>query len=78
MGLNMCIEERKRQCKYLDMNNDFGSKCKKIDDDKNFDIKTFQSCVYYRKNNVKVAKKKIKNYEKKIKKLRYMIDKSKE
>lgn len=77
MGLNMCIEERKRQCKYLDMDNNFGNKYKKFNEDDNFNLKTFHSCVYYRKNNVQDVKKKIKKYEKKIRKLKHIINETK-
>jgi hypothetical protein len=75
MGLNMCIEERQRQCKYLD--NHFGGFSKNVNIDKDDDLlikKAFQSCVIYRKQKNKVStKKKIKKYEKKIKELKEQL-----
>lgn len=65
----MCIEERKRQCKYID--DHFGGKSNKDETPEFLLNKTFNSCVIYRKNVNNVdTKKKIKRYEKKIEKLR--------
>ena len=66
MGLNMCIEQRQRQCKYLNLDNNFGNSVKKSEKPEDFIIgKTFQSCIIYRKqNNVVSTRKKIRKYEK--------------
>jgi hypothetical protein len=74
MGLNMCVEERKRQCKYLD--DHFGGKSNKDESPELLLNKTFGSYVLYRKdvNNVN-NKKKIRRYEKKIERLKSEFNK---
>jgi hypothetical protein len=71
MGLNMCVEERKRQCKYID--DHFGGKSNKDESPELLLNKTFGSCVLYR-NNVN-TKKKIRRYEKKIERLKSELNK---
>ena len=73
MGLNMCIENRKRECKFFEnkLENNFGSKYKKYNKDGLLVAETFQSCMIYKKNNnITNTKKKIRRYERKIKKLK--------
>ena len=74
MGLNMCVEERKRQCKYID--DHFGGKSNKDEPPELLLNKSFSSCVMYRKNVNKIdTKKKIRRYEKKIERLKLELDK---
>ena len=75
MGLNICIEDRKRQCNFFEnkLDNNFGSKFKKCNKDGLLVAETFQSCVVYKKINVNETKKKIRRYERKIQKLKNSI-----
>ena len=73
MGLNMCVEERKRQCKYID--DHFGGKSNKDESPELLLNKTFGSCVIYKKNvNSIKTKKKIKRYERKLEKLKLQLE----
>ena len=70
----MCVEERKRQCKYID--DHFGGKSNINEPPELLLSKSFNSCVIYRKNVNKIdTKRKIKRYEKKIEKLKLKLNK---
>ena len=70
----MCVEERKRQCKYID--DHFGGKSNINEPPELLLNKSFSSCVMYRKNVNKIdTKKKIRRYEKKIERLKLELNK---